>query len=407
MQDDEGSDDTSDSGVPEDGTDAERPEDTDAERPEDTDAERPGNTDAKRRKLALAGLGAVLILSLVGWWGPWRSDPPSAEPVSATSSTTTTTTVPPVSAVVAPLTGLPVSDDAAVRLLRPALVAKIDGALEAMPQEGLDSADVVMEVRVEGISRYLGVWHSAEVQEIGPVRSARTTDPDLLAMFGRPLFAYSGGNSGVLSALRRADWFQDVSHDAAPDSYSRSRSRRAPHNLMADTAGLWARSAEPLQFPGPVFTYRAADEPAPGEPAAGFEASVQSGARFAWDAEIGGWRRWAYGIAHESTVGEQIAPTNVVVVAVDYVTSPADRASPEAISVGSGPAWVYSDGSVQVGTWSRPDRNAGWDLRDAAGNPMTLDPGRTWVELADAAPRALGAPEAEALLASAPRPAPG
>lgn len=350
---------------------------------------RPDRRVRRRRMVLAAASGAVLVL-LTGvlLWAPWRSPAaPSSKVGSASSVVDPTTTAATGEPVVAPLTGRTVAAESAVGLLRPALVAKIDGAAQAMPQEGLDHADMVIEVRVEGISRYLAVWHSELVDSIGPVRSARTTDPDLLAMFGRPLFAYSGGNRGVLADLAGADWFVDVSHDAVPRAYERDRSRRAPHNLMADTGELLAEAGPSPVLPVPVFTYRSETEPPPGAPVAGTTVSVGSGARFEWDPEIGGWRRWAYGREHRSTDDRQLAPTNVVVIEVDYVPSAADRESPEAVSVGSGRAWVYSGGHVQAGHWNRPDRTLGWQLTGDDGGVMTLVPGTTWVVLADAPPR--------------------
>lgn len=338
------------------------------------------------RLFAVAGT-ALLVVSAVMLWSPWRSTAARSSKVgSATTAAVPTTTVAPENPVVAPLTGLTVAPDRAVGLLRPALVAKIDGAPQAMPQEGLEQADMVIEVRVEGISRYLAVWHSKPAESIGPVRSARTTDPDLLAMFGRPLFAYSGGNTGVLADLRSSDWFDDVSHDAVPGAYERDRSRRAPHDLMADAPGLVTEADEAPVLPVPVFTYRSEADPPPGEPSAGMAVSVGSDARFEWDPELAGWRRWAYGREHLGTGGEQLAPANVVVIEVDYVRSKADRASPEAVSVGSGRAWVYSDGHVQAGRWDRPERTVGWQLSAHDGDALTLTPGTTWVVLADAPP---------------------
>jgi hypothetical protein len=338
------------------------------------------------RLLAVAG-AALLVVLAVMLWSPWRSTAARSSKVgSVTTTAVPTTVVAPEDPVVAPLTGMTVAADQAVGLLRPALVAKIDGAVEAMPQAGLEQADMVIEVRVEGISRYLAVWHSEQAESIGPIRSARTTDPDLLAMFGRPLFAYSGGNRRVLADLRSSDWFEDVSHDAVPGRYERDRSRRAPHNLMADAPGLVLEADEAPVLPGPVFRYRSEADPPPGEPIAGMAVSVGSDARFEWDPELAGWRRWAHSREHVSPAGEQLAPENVVVIEVDYVRSVADRASPEAVSVGSGRAWVYSDGRVQAGRWDRPDRTVGWQLSGDGGAALTLTPGATWVVLTDGPP---------------------
>ncbi len=159
-------------------------------------------TVARSRWRPVAVASSVLVLLCAGLlvWKPWAGSgtgPRTATPSDVADDEGLFVGI----GTTAPLTGIPVDESDAARLLRPALVAKIDGAPEAMPQEGLEKADLVMEVRVEGISRYLGVWHSRDVDEIGPVRSARTTDPDLIAALVRPLFSYSGGNTGVLRDL--------------------------------------------------------------------------------------------------------------------------------------------------------------------------------------------------------------
>lgn len=348
--------------------------------PENPDEPAPAPRGRKTRAL-IGGISALVILAGLVIWSPWdTADAPADHPSG------TTATIPRAEAVLAPLTGVPVDPHDAASLSRPALVAKIDGASQAMPQQGLDSADIVLEVRVEGISRYLAVWHSQPVEQIGPIRSARTTDPDLLAMFVRPLFAYSGANRGVRSDLAESDWFSDVSHQSAQSAYFRERSRRAPHDLMADVAMLREAAEEPGAAPVPVFVYRSREDPIPGVPVTAVSVQVGSDARFGWDPEHQGWRRWAHGREHLSVDGEQLATTNLVVLEVDYVPSPADLSSPEAVSIGSGRAWVYSDGHRQEGAWQRRDPADGWNLTAPDGSPMTLLPGTTWVVLADAPP---------------------
>jgi hypothetical protein len=203
----------------------------------------------------------------------------------------------------------------------------------------------------------------------------------------------------VLAALRDADGFQDVSEAVVPGAYRRERSLRAPHNLLADPEALQAAAEQPFGPPVPLFSYRAPGDPVPGAPAAGVVSSAGARATFVWDATVPGWRRWAHGTAQLDADGEQLAPTNVVVLEVDYVPSAADDRSPEAVSTGGGAARVYSDGAVQQGTWARLGRTSVWDLRTAEGAAMTLQPGTTWVVLADRAPEELSAGRAEDLLA--------
>jgi hypothetical protein len=269
-----------------------------------------------------------------------------------------------------------------------------------MPQVALDQADVVVELRVEGISRYMAVWHSTAPEEVGPVRSARTSDPDLLGLFGYPLFAFSGGNDTTLEVLRDSGGHQDVSHDVAPNAYRRDRQRNAPHDLMADASALWGLAGDRVEVPAPLFRYRAAGASGSGEPVGGVRTSAGSEVVWVWDAQRRGWLRWVHGEPHVDDSGLQLAPTDVVVIETDYVSSRADRSSPEAVSLGEGRAWLLSDGRMQEGTWSRRQRDEPWELLGADGSPMELEAGRSWVMLATGAPVRL---DAEGV-ASLPRP---
>ena len=132
-------------------------------------------------------------------------------------------------------------------------------------------------------------------------------------------------------------------------------------------------------------------EPA-GTAVAGFDIPVGSSlAGFAWSPERRGWLRWTNGHVHHDPAGEQLAPTNVIVLGTDYVASEADRRSPEAVSLGSGDAWVFTEGRMIEATWSREDRHRPWPLTGRDGTPLVLTPGPTRVELPERgeAPRLL------------------
>ena len=329
-------------------------------------------------------IGAAMLVAVI-------AAPAAAQ--YATTTTTTTTTAPTPAGPTAPLTGLVVDgDDAAAveRLDRPALVAKIDNAPEAMPQIGLDRADVVIELKVEGISRYMAVVHSQDVTELGPIRSARTSDPDLLAMFVRPLVAWSGGNPTVTRIMDSTPWIQSLNPDQTTDAYSRTRTKKAPHNLVADVPRLYTYADQPPALPVPLFGYLPEGGDPGGVPVAGFEISVgASPSTYVWSDELGAWLRWANGRRQTVADGAQIAPTNVVVLATPYGTSAADRISPEAQTLGSGTAWVFTQGRMIEGRWDRAEPSQPWQLTRADGTPIQLTPGVTWVGLPspDAGPR--------------------
>lgn len=98
-----------------------------------------------------------------------------------------------------PFTGKPVARAHKV------LAVKIDNLVDARPQTGLSHADIVYVLPVEGgLSRLMAVFSSAFPAVIGPVRSARLEDLEVLRQFGRPAFAYSGAAPAALPAINRA-----------------------------------------------------------------------------------------------------------------------------------------------------------------------------------------------------------
>lgn len=348
-------------------------------------------------------IGAVLLAALGGLGVLLLRDDSAGEPAAEDGTTTTTIELP--SGTRAPLTGLAVADDDLDLLARPALAAKVDNHPRALPQWGLSDADVVIELRVEGISRFLAVFHSRDVGDVGPIRSARTSDPDLLALFGRPLAAWSGANPATKELMQSVEWIQDVSADRLPDAYRRDDRDRAPHNLVLDASEAFAAADDPIRLPTQLFEYRDEGEAPAGEAVGGFAINVGlSLAEYRWDAGRGGWLRWSDGDAlhdadHDGEDGPQVAPTNVVVLETAYGTSPTDPRSPEAITIGEGRAWVFTGGHLVRGTWSRQDREAPWALVAEEGTSIRLTPGTTWVAMPGTGdePRTLDADEAAAL----------
>ena len=268
---------------------------------------------------------------------------------------------------------------------RPALTVKIDNASAARPQTGINEADVVYEEIVEaGLTRFVAIFQSTSPGTVGPVRSGRTSDPILLEGFDRPLFAYSGANRGTNQAIN-ASPLVDVGYDNAASAYWRSSSRRAPHNLYASTDSLWALHADRTDVPPAPFTFGWEGQPLPDSAIAAEGVTIDFGrvvVDYAWDGS--GWRRSTNGEAHSDAQGVRVAPTNVVVQFTTYGKSAADNRSPEARTTGSGTAWVFTAGHLMVAEWNRPDPGRPATIT-IDGEPVLLQPGRTWVALADAA----------------------
>jgi hypothetical protein len=331
---------------------------------------------------------SVIVIGLVSLATAACGGGAKPKPVAAVTPETKVSegTVTTEGAPLAPLTGLP--DAGGATKSRPSIAVKIDNAPEARPQSGLDVADVVYEEVVEGgVTRFIAIFHSAGPPVAGPVRSVRPMDPDILSAY-HGLVAYSGGIPAFVSMLRNAP-VQDVNVDMATDAYSWDKARRAPHNEYVSPAKLWPKAkGDKAAPPQAMFDFRA-----PGEPFGDADAphvsirySPRASATYDWDATSSSWKRGENGTPHVAASGAQIAPQNVV---IQFVTTRTlgykDQSGTNVVEsnvVGSGEAWILSNGRVTKGKWSKASQTAVTKYTDAAGNPVKLTAGRTWVHFA-------------------------
>jgi hypothetical protein len=328
--------------------------------------------------LALSGAG-VGALALTG-----HAPTPIQHAFDAATGTTHSPTPPPT----CPLTGTEAPHGKVPR--RPALAIKVENAPEARPQTGLDKADIVYEEPVEGgLTRFIALFQCHDATRVGPVRSARMEDSDVLTQFGRPVMGFAGGANPVKKAIDRSG-VVDANYLVAPRAYTRDATRLAPHNLYTTTAALW-RSGTKIaksrgKSPSPVFTYApdvAGKSRRVGQVHLPF--SSYSDVYWKWNPKAGAWLRSHGTVPHTLTDGAQVSATNVVVMQVKVGTSgivdAAGNPSPRVTLTGKGKAYVFRGGRMIVGRWSRPNLKDVTTFRSRSGDEIALAPGTTWVEL--------------------------
>jgi hypothetical protein len=305
----------------------------------------------------------------------------SSSSTTVAESTTTSTTIP--ADPVMPLTGLAITDPALAS--RPALVVKIDNHPDARPQSGLNQADIVFEENVEKLTRFAAVFQTMAPDPVGPIRSGREQDVELLGSLNKPIFAWSGGNPGVTAAINGSDFVvANVQTNARQASQSyRSRDRAVPHNLYAEGSGLFTMAPAFAGPPPQQFAYLKPGAAPVGVASGGADVAMD-GVDVTWkyDAKSNSYLRFQSGKAHNDAALGQVDSSNVVVLVVDYVQSAIYAPSPIAQTLGTGEVYVFTGGTVVHGKWTRDDRLKPFTFTADDGTPMLLTPGRTWVELA-------------------------
>ena len=294
----------------------------------------------------------------------------------------TPTTVDPSAPVIGtfPLTGMPARDRG--QLTRSAVSVKIDNAAASRPQSGLDQADLIYEEFTEGITRLVVVFHSSDSAMVGPVRSVRPADPNIVKPFGGPL-VFSGGSPAVLDVVRAAGVPQVTENDR--ETLRRRSGRRAPHNLYSNTDAMFRRAGggsappafSPFLRPGQNFA------PAGAAPATSLTLTPAPNVRaaYAWDAAGGVWKRSTDGRPHMLEGDVQIAPRNVIVQFTAYAGFAQDRKVRFPEVVGSGDALIFSGGTQVRAKWTKSAPGSVTTYVDSAGAPIPLAPGQTWIHL--------------------------
>lgn len=338
-----------------------------------------------RRQTAIAG--ATIVLLLTCGLTSYALTRPNVK--GGTYQSIRGNYVPPKPTTVASkLTGLQV--DPSVNQ-RPVTGVMIENSLDARPQSGLDQAGVVFEAIAEGgITRFLALYQDTQPDYLGPVRSVR---PYFLqwCMGLDCSLAHVGGSPEGLQDVK--NWgSKDLDQFYNAGAYHRISSRYAPHNMYTSMSQLnqleSAKGFGASNYEG--FT-RKKDAPSKAPNATSIDLDISGyyyNDHYDYDAATNSYKRSEGGKAHMSLHKDgsqvQITPKVVVAMVMQYGLEADDHHSQYNV-VGSGSAYIFQDGTVTQGTWSKADTKAPLKLTDASGNPIALNAGQTWLTAMSAA----------------------
>lgn len=270
---------------------------------------------------------------------------------------------------------------------KPVLSVKVDNTSAAQPHAGLTAADVVYVEEVEwGLTRLNAIFATTIPKVIGPVRSARISDIDILAQYGKIAFANSGAQTKLLPVLAKANLY-DVSADTDGPGYSRDPGRHAPVNEMLDPKALLARVPDDGLAKDIGFVF-SETPPAGGQPVQEVTAKwADSDISFRWDDKSKSWVVGLNGAESKAAEGGAQHAATVVIQQVEQTDSGYGDMyggkTPMVESVGSGNAIVLRDGKLWSVKWNRPDAASGTHFTLADGRPMPFAIGQEWIVFLD------------------------
>ena len=321
----------------------------------------------------------VVALSLAACGGSHKKASQTTSAAASTSAASSSSAAAKhVVAAINPLTGGKVDNNGVIAV-------KIDDVAAALPQVNLDKADIVYVEQVEGgLTRLIAIFNTTMPTVVGPVRSVRANDPQILAQYGPIGFVASGGGGDSLTMLDQSNLRADIDDRGGP-GFSRDGNRPVPHNLFVDLAAVTQRG--PAKSIG--WTFDSSLGALLHAPLVYSISTVVGGTNvgFVWVPSVKGWVRTIDGQTQSTAAGVLERADNVIVQFCTGHTNyadidPAGNPGHYTVTVGHGRVVVFRNQHSIEGTWSRATATDTTHLT-SKGQPIALMPGVTWVILVE------------------------
>ncbi|MFZ9359407.1 MAG: DUF3048 domain-containing protein [Ilumatobacteraceae bacterium] len=278
-----------------------------------------------------------------------------------------------------PLSGLPGGEG------KPVVMVKYGNSRPDRPHYNLNQADLIYVEEVEwGLTRIAAMFNTKFPSVVGPTRSARISDLELLEQFTNPGLAYSGANDVLLKAIRKS---QSISLSPSDRSsfYYRNLSKAAPHNQLLRLSSMMAKETKVGAIKDVGLTFNAA--PATGGTKTTYFQAAWSSARVSGSWTGKSWTISFDGSIHSDAVNKSfLTPKTIVLQYVERKeTKYGDKfggKTPLLKTVGSGRAIILRNGQSFDGTWSRPTSEAG-TIFSVANSQFAFDVGQVMIVLVD------------------------
>lgn len=348
-------------------------------------------------------LGTLLLVSCQADAAvqPTAAASPATQKVEPTQPPLSTATATP-QVVLNPLTGLPVADPSILDRM-PVMVKVANYPRLGRPHAGLSFADIVFDYYIgSGTNRFLAMYYGNDSPSIGPVRSGRLVDAELVRLYWG-ILGYGSADEDTDAYLMQALGERAISYQEAPCPAFCGTDTHSVIGVFASSADISAyakqNGIDPGGTPdldGMVFSEQV---PAGGTPVEQVNIlfNYYNRAEWKYDAASGTYLRWIEEMEGDEedgnfrmiplldrVTGEQLAFDNIIIIFTHYIeNAPSEHEIEIMKNIEGKRAVFYRDGQMFEGQWKVPNDQAPIQFFDASGNPFALKPGNTWIVIAD------------------------
>lgn len=270
----------------------------------------------------------------------------------------------------------------------------IDNVAQARPHSGLDKAYLVYEVIVEGnLTRLMAVFRDVDVDEIGPIRSARPYFVDY-ALENDVIYVHHGRSPQALKEIKKYN-VNDLEGLYNPSGmFWRDKNRYAPHNSYTSTDGI-KKAIEKKEYRN---TSKQSDWKLLNYSAKAIDLSKKDGAisadkvvvnfssgiyaGFEYNSSEKKYYRFQNGNKHMDRKGFQYSTKNIIVLTDIYnYTIDRRKGRQEIENVGDGKGYFISNGYAVPITWEKTAEDEQTVYKYLNGKEIVVNDGSTYIEI--------------------------
>jgi hypothetical protein len=235
----------------------------------------------------------------------------------------------------------------------------------------------------------MGIYSSNYPEILGPIRSARISDIDILAQFGKVGFLYSGSQSKLRPVLSASNIVNLSAERNPPSIYFNDPERTAPYAMMVKPNLLLEKASEVESVKSVGWKH--------GARATSAKKILSATIRWPNAVYKAMWnkseRRFVLNHdkkANLAASGEQLgSPMMVIQIATISPSEYGDKfggVTPKTTVTGTGTGYLLRNGSVTKAIWERatPEAPTTWKLED--GTAAFFQRGQVWIFLTDQEP---------------------
>ena len=303
----------------------------------------------------------------------------TSEPVVLTQTPSSESTPLPAEGFVIPADGV-----------RPIAVMIDNEGLRVLPQGGLDKAQIVYEMIVEGgLSRLMPVFWGTDPEMIGPVRSSRHYFLDY-SMEHDAIYTHYGWSTMArddipklkINNINGLYVSSSVIWDLTKDEGNWQDSYTSMKKLVEYAGKQKYRLKSEVKFP---FKFNTTDVvPIGGKKATKISIKYPSAnSGYEYDSSTGLYKRFRQGKPHmERVSGRQLEAKNIIIRYTKSYSIKGDAyGRQEMITTGSGTGYYITEGKAISIKWSKKSRSSPTKYTDEAGNEIKLNVGQTWIQV--------------------------